>query len=238
MRYSGCNSGSDYPFPDRFPGFCGSCVHANKKYRLNRLFFENNRFNRDFNLLFHSLFGGSFLTISGGFLRETACKRPWEPSIAITSEKMAFERVFEGGRILFCGRLCALIFQKYFLEIFIKPGKLFSGFFQPIKFSWYFFSGSKSFFIWRWLLHYALKLCHRSKENQLSPTGSRVLRLSQIRRHVEKRINLIAAKRSENLGDAKTIVFKLCDGTADIPVYALVPAYHVCLLYTSPSPRD
>jgi len=51
--------------------------------------------------------------------------------------------------------------------------------------------------------------------------------LSQIRRHVEKRINLIAAKRSENLGDAKTIVFKLCDGTADIPVYALVPAYHV-----------
>lgn len=59
------------------------------------------------------------------------------------------------------------------------------------------------------------------------PTGSRVLRLSQIRRHVEKRINLIAAKMSGNLGDAKTMVFKLCDGTADTPVYAVVPAYHV-----------
>jgi hypothetical protein len=59
------------------------------------------------------------------------------------------------------------------------------------------------------------------------PAGSRVLRLSQIRRHVEKRINLIAAKMSGNLGDAKTMVFRLCDGTADTPVYAVVPAYHV-----------
>jgi len=32
---------------------------------------------------------------------------------------------------------------------------------------------------------------------------------------------------SGNLGDAKTMVFKLCDGTADTPVYAVVPAYHV-----------
>jgi len=76
-------------------------------------------------------------------------------------------------------------------------------------------------------MHYALKLCHRSKESRLSPTGSRVLRLSQIRRQVERRINLIAAKMSGNLGDAKTMVFKLCDGTADTPVYAVVPAYHV-----------
>ncbi|PKL57751.1 MAG: ribosomal methyltransferase, partial [Methanomicrobiales archaeon HGW-Methanomicrobiales-5] len=59
------------------------------------------------------------------------------------------------------------------------------------------------------------------------PMGSRVLRLSQIRRHVEKRINLIAAKMSGNLGDAKTMVFKLCDGTVDVPVYAVVPAFHV-----------
>ncbi|MEI7856605.1 MAG: class I SAM-dependent methyltransferase [Methanomicrobiales archaeon] len=59
------------------------------------------------------------------------------------------------------------------------------------------------------------------------PMGSRVLRVSQIHRHVEKRINLIASKMSGNLGDAKTFVFKLCDGTADKPVYAVVPAYHV-----------
>jgi hypothetical protein len=41
------------------------------------------------------------------------------------------------------------------------------------------------------------------------------------------RINLIAANRSGNPGDAKTIVFKLCDGTADTPVSAGVPAYHI-----------
>jgi hypothetical protein len=44
---------------------------------------------------------------------------------------------------------------------------------------------------------------------------------------VEKRINLIAARMSGNLGDAKTMVFRLCDGTADTPVYAVVPAYHI-----------
>jgi hypothetical protein len=59
------------------------------------------------------------------------------------------------------------------------------------------------------------------------PAGSRVLRLSRIRRHVDKRINLSAAKMSENLGDAQNLMFRLCDGTADIPVFAVVPAFHV-----------
>jgi hypothetical protein len=59
------------------------------------------------------------------------------------------------------------------------------------------------------------------------PAGSRVLRLSQIHRHVDKRINLITSKMSENLGDAKTMMFRLCDGTADTPVFAVVPSYHV-----------
>jgi SAM-dependent methyltransferase len=65
------------------------------------------------------------------------------------------------------------------------------------------------------------------RNNYRVPGGSRVLRLSQIHRHVEKRINLIAARMSGNLGDAKTMVFRLCDGTADTPVYAVVPAYHI-----------
>ena len=73
---------------------------------------------------------------------------------------------------------------------------------------------------------YALELRLQTKRAS-RPPRSRVLRLSQIRRHVEKRINLIAAKMSENLGDAKTIVFKLCDSTADKPVYAVVPIYHI-----------
>ena len=54
-----------------------------------------------------------------------------------------------------------------------------------------------------------------------------MLRLSQIHRHVDKRINLIAAKMSENLGDARNLMFRLCDGTADTPVFAVIPAFHV-----------
>ncbi|MCK9580639.1 MAG: class I SAM-dependent methyltransferase [Methanoregula sp.] len=59
------------------------------------------------------------------------------------------------------------------------------------------------------------------------PAGSRVLRISQIHHHVDKRINLIAAKMSENLGDAKNLMFRLCDGTADKLVFAVVPSFHV-----------
>jgi tRNA(Ile2) C34 agmatinyltransferase TiaS len=32
---------------------------------------------------------------------------------------------------------------------------------------------------------------------------------------------------SGNLGDEKTLVFKICDGTASIPCYAVMPAYHM-----------
>jgi hypothetical protein len=67
----------------------------------------------------------------------------------------------------------------------------------------------------------------KTKETYHVPAGSRVLRVSQIHRHVEKRINLIAAKMSENLGDAKNLMFRLCDGTADKPVFAVIPAFHV-----------
>jgi hypothetical protein len=67
----------------------------------------------------------------------------------------------------------------------------------------------------------------KTKETYRVPAGSRVLRLSQIRRHVDKRINLIAAKMSGNLGDAKNMMFRLCDGTADKLVFAVLPEFHV-----------
>jgi Mitochondrial small ribosomal subunit Rsm22 len=67
----------------------------------------------------------------------------------------------------------------------------------------------------------------KTRETYRVPAGSRVLRLSQIHRHVDKRINLIAAKMSENLGDAKNLMFRLCDGTADTPVFAVVPSFHI-----------
>jgi SAM-dependent methyltransferase len=67
----------------------------------------------------------------------------------------------------------------------------------------------------------------KTKEQYRVPAGSRVLRLLQIHRHVDKRVNIIAAKMSEDLGDAKTHMFRLCDGSAKNPVYAVVPSYHI-----------
>ena len=72
-----------------------------------------------------------------------------------------------------------------------------------------------------------LRKDRNTRETYRVPAGSRVLRLSQIHRHVDKRINLIAAKMSENLGDAKNLMYRLCDGTADTPVFAVIPAFHV-----------
>jgi SAM-dependent methyltransferase len=67
----------------------------------------------------------------------------------------------------------------------------------------------------------------KTRESYRVPYGSRVLRISQIRRHVEKRINLIAAKMSQNLGDANNLIFRLCDGTADTLVFAVIPSFHI-----------
>ena len=68
-----------------------------------------------------------------------------------------------------------------------------------------------------------------TREQYRVPAGSRVLRLSQVHRHVDKRVNIIGAKMSEDLGDAKTHMFRLCDGSAEKPVYAVVPAYHITI---------
>jgi len=59
------------------------------------------------------------------------------------------------------------------------------------------------------------------------PAGSRFLRLSKIHLHVEKRVNVAGLKMSGELGDARTHVYKICDGTAKTPVYAVLPSYHI-----------
>ena len=51
--------------------------------------------------------------------------------------------------------------------------------------------------------------------------------LSQLRRHTNRRIAVLAAVMSGDLGDAKSHVVKVCDGTARQPVFAVLPAYHV-----------
>ena len=57
--------------------------------------------------------------------------------------------------------------------------------------------------------------------------GSRFLRFSKLHLHIGKRINVAAIKMSAELGDKRSHVFKLCDGTAKTPVYAVLPSYHI-----------
>jgi hypothetical protein len=67
----------------------------------------------------------------------------------------------------------------------------------------------------------------RRKENFRLPVGSKFLRLSKLHLHVGKRINVAGSKMSGELGDARSHVFKICDGTAKTPVYAVLPSYHI-----------
>jgi len=58
------------------------------------------------------------------------------------------------------------------------------------------------------------------------PSAVKYLQLSKLHLHEGKRVNTIVAKMSGELGDAKTHLFKVCDGTAKAPVYAVLPAFH------------
>ncbi len=53
------------------------------------------------------------------------------------------------------------------------------------------------------------------------------MRLSNLKKHIGKRINVAASVMSGNLGDGETFVFKVCDGTTSTPCYAVLPAYHI-----------
>ncbi|MGZ4863308.1 MAG: small ribosomal subunit Rsm22 family protein [Halobacteriota archaeon] len=66
----------------------------------------------------------------------------------------------------------------------------------------------------------------KQKSYHLAP-GSRFLRFSKLHLHIGKRINVAGIKMSAELGDARSHVFKLCDGTAKKPVYAALPSYHI-----------
>jgi SAM-dependent methyltransferase len=67
----------------------------------------------------------------------------------------------------------------------------------------------------------------RKKESCRMPAGSKFLRLSKVHLHVGKRINVAGVKMSGELGDARSHVYKICDGTARTPVYAILPSYHI-----------
>lgn len=53
------------------------------------------------------------------------------------------------------------------------------------------------------------------------------VQLANLKKHVERRVNVVASVMSGNLGDEKTLIFKVCDGTTSTPCYAVLPGYHV-----------
>ena len=65
------------------------------------------------------------------------------------------------------------------------------------------------------------------------PREMKALRLSKIHLNVGKRITVVAAKMSEDLGDTETHMFRLCDGSAEKPVFAVQPTFHI-----APSNRE
>jgi len=65
------------------------------------------------------------------------------------------------------------------------------------------------------------------KEHFRLPAASKFLRLSKLHLHVGKRINVAGLKMSGELGNPRSHVFKICDGTAKTPVYAILPSYHI-----------
>lgn len=55
------------------------------------------------------------------------------------------------------------------------------------------------------------------------PPGAKFARFSHLHRHRDRKINVVAALMSGNLGDNQTKVYKVCDGTPADPVYAVIP---------------
>lgn len=55
----------------------------------------------------------------------------------------------------------------------------------------------------------------------------KIMALTNLKKHIKKHINVAVSVMSGNLGDEKTFVFKICDGTASFPCYAVMPLYHM-----------
>ncbi len=56
------------------------------------------------------------------------------------------------------------------------------------------------------------------------PPGAKFARFSHLHRHRDRKINVVGSLMSGNLGDARTKVYKVCDGTPANPVYTVIPA--------------
>ena len=64
------------------------------------------------------------------------------------------------------------------------------------------------------------------KEYQV-PAKARFARLADMKKHVDKRINVVCSLMSGDLGDEKNSLYKICDGTSRKPVYAVLPFHNI-----------
>jgi hypothetical protein len=66
----------------------------------------------------------------------------------------------------------------------------------------------------------------RTREEHRVPLKAKALRLSKLQGHLKRRVNVLVAKMSGDLGGGRGhLVFKVCDGTPQKPVFAVVPAH-------------
>ncbi|MGE5831455.1 MAG: small ribosomal subunit Rsm22 family protein [Methanomicrobiales archaeon] len=65
-----------------------------------------------------------------------------------------------------------------------------------------------------------------TREAYRIPRGMKALRLSKLQGHLKRRVNVVIAKMSGDLGGRGDHVFKVCDGTPQKPVFAVVPRHH------------
>jgi SAM-dependent methyltransferase len=73
-----------------------------------------------------------------------------------------------------------------------------------------------------------LRKDNRTRELYRIPRTRKALRLSVLQGHLKKRVNVVVAKMSGDLGGGRgDHVFKVCDGTPQKPVFAVVPDHHV-----------
>ena len=66
-----------------------------------------------------------------------------------------------------------------------------------------------------------------TREKYRVPRRASFMRLSMLKKHVEKRLNVVATVMSGDLGDKKDHVFKICDGTPAGQTYAMLANHNV-----------
>ena len=64
-------------------------------------------------------------------------------------------------------------------------------------------------------------------ERDARPGDSHYTRLASLRQVKGRTVDLLVTVMSPDIGDTTHHVFKICDGTAKKPVFAVLPSYHI-----------